>query len=345
MYLVQSIIFDKSKFNLEQARQFLKDNKYKDKGVDEKKKFWRFRQYNPLTVKRKGYSHYITKPLENGIELIICYKDALEGSGKLNQIKKRLFTHFKHDEALEKKIDEDLKHLSKQVKEVSKCNPENIKLDIQEVDGGKLKASHIKGFINQSYEEIPEETINGWILDKELSNENAKVYYRPETKEAVVTHRGTQGVTDWGNNVAYAFGVYGMTDRFKEGKDVQDKATKKYGSKNISTLGHSQGAILARSLGEKSKEIINLNPAYSGEIPKKNEYNIRSSADVVSGLYKPVASVRSLFYPTYAKKHDIVIPADSSFDVLGNHSADILDKLGDQEIGAGLMIKSLKSKK
>ena len=317
MYLVQSIIFDKTKFNLEQARQFLKDNKYKDKGVDEKKNFWRFRQYNPLTVKRKGFSHYITKPLENGIELIICYKDALEGSGKLNQIKKNLFAK----------------------------KPENVTLSIEELDGGKLKASHIKGFINQSYEETPETTINGWVLDKELSNETAKVYYRPETKEAVVTHRGTQGATDWGNNISYAFGVYAMTDRFKQGKEVQDKATKKYGAKNISTLGHSQGAILSRNLGEKSKEIINLNPAYSGEIPKKNEYNIRSSADLVSGLYKPVSSIRNIFYPTYAKKHDIVIPADSSFDILGNHSADILDKLGDQEIGAGLMIKSLKSKK
>ena len=343
MYLVQSIIFDKSKFSLEQARQFLKENKYKDKGVDEKKKFWRFRQYNPLTVKRKGYSHYITKPLENGIELIIAYQEKLEGSGKLNQIKKALFTHFKHDEALEKKIDTDLKNVETQLKKIAECN--NIKLDIKELDGGKLKASHIKGFINQSYEEFPEDSINGWVLDKTLSNENAKVYYRPDSKEAVITHRGTQGVTDWGNNVAYAFGVYGMTDRFKQGKEVQDKTNAKYGSANVSTLGHSQGSILARSLGEKTKEIINLNPAYSGEIPKKNEYNIRSSADVVSGLYKPVSSIRSVLFPSYTKKHDIIIPSDSSFDVLGNHSADVLDKLGDQEIGAGLMIKSLKCKK
>jgi hypothetical protein len=324
MYLVQSIIFDKSKFNLEQARQFLKENKYKDKGVDEKKNFWRFRQYNPLTVRRKGYSHYITKPLENGIELIIAYKEKLEGTGKLNQIKKSLFTDPKHVEG--------------------KPNIE-LKIEEKDVEGGKLKASHIKGFINQSYEEFPEASINGWVLDQSLSNDNAKVYYNPTSKEAVITHRGTQGVTDWGNNIAYAFGVYGMTDRYNQGKAVQDKAIAKYGASNISTLGHSQGAILSRRLGDKTKEIINLNPAYSGEIPLKNEYNIRSSADVVSGLYKPVSTIRSVFYPTYTKKHDIVIPSDSSFDVLGNHSADILDKLGDQEIGAGLMIKKLKSKK
>jgi hypothetical protein len=321
MYLVQSIIFDKSKFTLEQARQFLKQNKYKDKGVDEKKKFWRFRQYNPLTVKRKGYAHYITKPLENGIELIIAYQEKLEGSGKLNQIKKSLFTDSKHE------------------------GKPNIELKIEEVEGGKLKASHIKGFINQSYEEFPEDTINGWVLDKSLSNDNAKVYYNPSSNEAVITHRGTQGATDWGNNVAYAFGVYGMTDRYNQGKDVQDKTIAKYGASNISTLGHSQGSILARKLGEKTKEIINLNPAYSGEIPKKNEYNIRSSADVVSGLYKPVSSIRSVLFPNYTKKHDIIIPSDSSFDVLGNHSADVLDKLGDQEIGAGLMLKKLKSTK
>jgi hypothetical protein len=104
-YLVQSVIFDKSKFSLEDARSWLLSNKYKDKGVDEKKNFWRFRQLNPLTIKRKGFSHYITKPLDSsGVELIIAYKEKLEGAGKLNQIKKALFKHFKADEKLEKEV-------------------------------------------------------------------------------------------------------------------------------------------------------------------------------------------------------------------------------------------------
>jgi hypothetical protein len=369
-YLVQSVIFKKLCFTIEEARKWLKENKYKDKGVDEKKEFWRFRQLNPLTVKRKGFAHYITKPLEHsGVELIIAYKNELKGSGKLNQIKKNLFKHFKKDEKLEVETAKVLSKINKEADEISKIflnhdkaddKPQTqIKKDISKLknvlyggfalkkisNGGKLQANEIKDFINQSYEEKPNDTIGDFILDKELSTPTAKVYYNPKTKEAVVAHRGTQGAADWGNNVAYALGAYKLTSRYKQGKDVQLKADKKYGKKNISTLGHSQGSILARELGGDTKEIINVNPAYSFEKPKKNEYNIRSENDVVSSAYAPVAKAREILFPEYSKKHDIKIPSDSTTDVLGNHSADVLDKLGDTEIGQGAGRKKRKSKK
>jgi len=369
-YLVQSVVFKKSKYSLEEAKKWLKENKYKDKGVDEKKDFWRFRQLNPMTVKRKGFGHYITKPLENsGVELIIVYKEALQGSGNLNQIKKDLFKHFKEDEKLEKETAKVLNKVVKDSEEISKIfldhekaddKPQSqIKKDISKLkdglyggfslkkvsDGGKLKADEIKGFINESYEKTPKPYIGDWVLDKELSTSTAKVYYNPKTNEAVVAHRGTQGAKDWTNNVAYALGAYKLTDRYKKGKQVQDKVEAKYGKKNISTLGHSQGSILARELGADTKEIININPAYSFEKPKKNEYNIRSENDVVSAAYAPVAKAREVLFPEYSKKHDIKIPSDSVTDVLGNHSADVLDKLGDKEIGVGAGKKKRKSKK
>jgi len=372
-YLVQSVIFKKSKYSLEEAKKWLKENKYKDKGVDEKKEFWRFRQLNPLTVKRKGFGHYITKPLaSSGVELIIVYQDALEGSGKLNQIKKDLFKHFKEDEKLEKETAVVLEKVNKDANEISKIflkhdkagdSQTQIKKDISKLKetlyggfvlkkvvlekqkGGKLQASEIKEFVNQSYEKTPQPFIGEWVLDKDLSNDNAKVYYVPRTGEAVVVHRGTPGASDWGNNVAYVLGAYKLTGRYKTGKSVQDKVEKKYGKKNISTLGHSQGAILARELGADTKEIINVNPAYTFENPKKNEYNIRSENDVVSGAFAPVAKARELLFPEYSKKHDIKIPSSSVTDVLGNHSADVLDKLGDQEIGQGAGRKKKKPKK
>jgi hypothetical protein len=129
----------------------------------------------------------------------------------------------------------------------------------------------------------------------------------------------------------------------QRGKDGYCRDQKKYGKQNISTLGHSQGSVLSRKLGKGTKEIINVNPAYTGEKPQKNEYNIRSSSDVVSGLYAPVAKIRSVFSPKYAKKHDVTIPTKSSLDVLGEHSYNILDRLGEKEIGvgAGRRLKSL----
>jgi hypothetical protein len=201
--------------------------------------------------------------------------------------------------------------------------------------GGKMKASEIKDFLIASYDETPPKDLDGYILDSSLSSATAKVYYNPQTGHAVVAHRGTQGVWDWGNNIAYALGYYNYTPRYKTGKFTQDKAEKKYGKQNISTLGHSQGAVLARKLGADTKEVINVNPAYAFEKPKKNEYNIRSSTDVVSGLYAPVAKTRQGLFPNYSKKHDITIPSQSATDVLGEHSYNILDRMGDAEIGVG----------
>jgi len=129
-YLVQSVIFEKSKFSLENAKEWLLSNKYKDKGVDEKKKFWRFRQLNPLTIKRKGYSHYITKPLDHsGVELIIAYKDKMEGAGKLNQIKKALFNHFKKDEKLESQVASTLGRVNKEANDIVKLLADHDKAD------------------------------------------------------------------------------------------------------------------------------------------------------------------------------------------------------------------------
>lgn len=212
------------------------------------------------------------------------------------------------------------------------------------LNGGKRTAAEIKSFLDASYDKKPPKKIGEWNLDEKLSKPTAVVYHNPTTNETVVSHRGTQGASDWGNNLAYATGLYNFTSRYKEGKKVQNQAEKKYGKENISTIGHSQGAVLARKLGSDTKEVINVNPAYLGETPKKNEYNIRSSTDKVSQLYKPVASVRSILYPKYAKKHDITIDS-KSYNPLTEHKVDILDRLNpNQEIGVGGNLKKITMK-
>jgi hypothetical protein len=189
--------------------------------------------------------------------------------------------------------------------------------------GGKVSIGNIKSFIDNSYSKNPKENIDGYVIDKALSNDIAKVYYNPQTGHATITHRGTEGLKDWGNNLAYLTGMYDYTDRYKRGKKAQEAVEKKYGKKNVSTLGHSQGAILSRKLGADTKEIINLNPAYVAEKPKKNEYNIKSSSDIVSKL-KPI------------HKRDIEIKAETS-NPLTEHSSDILNRLDlNREVGAGI---------
>jgi len=202
--------------------------------------------------------------------------------------------------------------------------------------GGAVSAKDLQSFIEQSYKEEPSPVIGDFVIDSDLSTPTTKVYSNPETRQTIVAHRGTKGTWDWFNNAAYLTGAYEYTDRFKQGRDTQNKAESKYGKENISTIGHSQGAVLSRKLGQDTKEIINVNPAWVGEAPSSNEYNIRSSFDPVSALFMPYAAVQSYLNPKFTQSHNITIPSKSYFDPRAEHKAKILERIDPKTmIGAG----------
>jgi hypothetical protein len=121
--------------------------------------------------------------------------------------------------------------------------------------------------------------------------------------------------------------AYKLTPRYKEAEKVQRRAEKKYGASNVTTIGHSQGGLQSELLGGRSKEIITLNKA---TLPfesnkNKNQYDIRSDRDVVSGL-NPFAK---------KSKKDVNIKA-KTYNPLTEHSGDVLDRLGKKRmIGKG----------
>lgn len=196
--------------------------------------------------------------------------------------------------------------------------------------GRSVKVSTLEKMLNASYSKDRPKEIDGYQLDEELSVPTVAVYFSPATRKAKVIHRGTEGtIKDWLNNVQYAVGNYVKTDRFKISKEIQDKAEAKYGKSNIDTLGHSQGSIASRLLGNDTANVIELNPAYLGEKHLPNQHTIRSSRDPVSML------------KMFSKSgNDIIIPA-KSYNPLTEHSIDVLKRLpSDQVIGRG--IKGLK---
>jgi len=202
--------------------------------------------------------------------------------------------------------------------------------------GGAVSAKNLQAFIEQSYKEEPSDVIGDFVIDPDLSTYTTKVYTNPETRQTIVAHRGTKGGWDWGNNLAYAMGLYDYTDRYKQGAETQKKAETKYGKENISTIGHSQGAVLSRKLGQDTKEIINVNPAWMGETPSPNEYNIRSSFDPVSALFMPYSAIQSYVNPKFSQSHNITIPSKSYFDPRTEHKAKILERVDPNlMIGAG----------
>jgi hypothetical protein len=180
--------------------------------------------------------------------------------------------------------------------------------------------------LEASYSGIEE--VEGFSIDKSISSKTSKVYVHP-SGQVVVAHKGTSGVLDWGNNISYALlgdTGYKLTPRFKEAKKVQQNAEKKYGEKNVTTIGHSQGAYQAQLLGEKSREIITLNKAtrpqelIHGSSKKKNQYDVRSSGDLVSLFRNPLQ-----------------LKNDKTINELGNplksHSTNVLKKNKDVIFG------------
>jgi len=190
------------------------------------------------------------------------------------------------------------------------------------IEGGKLSRDELKGLLDASYDGRAK--VGDWTIDKQLSTKTSKVYSKGD--RAVVAHRGTEGITDWGNNLAFALGgeyLYKKTDRYKEAEAVQKKAEKKYGAKNVSTIGHSQGGLQAEMLGSKSKEIITLNKATHPLIKRHsgNQTDIRSDRDIVSIATKtPTTEIKA-----------------ESYNPLKEHSPDILNRVSaDTEYGSGL---------
>lgn len=160
--------------------------------------------------------------------------------------------------------------------------------ELREYMGGSLSGSESRGLLDASYNNNIT-NVGDFVLDSELSSKTSRVFVNPETGQTVVSHQGTQGVTDWGNNMAYALGgkrLYKKTDRYKEAKRVQNKASDKYGNENISTIGHSQGGLQAEMLGNKGNETITVNKATRpfANRKNKNQYDVRVKGDLISSL-------------------------------------------------------------
>jgi len=206
--------------------------------------------------------------------------------------------------------------------------------------GGKLPINQIKAFLEASYDvKDTKPEINGYILDRELSNKWGKLFVNTQLKKAVVAHRGTRNAKDWRNNALIGIGAYKLSDRFKTGELLQNQAEEKYKGYKIYTLGHSQAGQLVNLLGSKTVG-ISVNPAYTtalkGEYQGTNEFTLRSSFDPVSGVTKGLqGAVLNVTNPNFNKRNNIVIPAETS-DPLTEHSLDILDRLPqDMLIGRG----------
>lgn len=198
------------------------------------------------------------------------------------------------------------------------------------LSGGKMNTQSIRKFLDASYADkgkAPKE-IEGYTRDESLSGERVSVYYNPATKDAIVIHRGSKGIHDWGNNLKMALGFnMSKTKRFQHAKDIQKAAEAKYGRDHITTLGHSLGAKIASDVGGDSKEIINLNKATGiGWDAFKPRYGQKANETNIRTTFDPVSAKGALHA-------DLTIPS-KSINLLKEHGTGVLDRVN-VEVGKG----------
>lgn len=78
--LIQSYLFPKANFSLDEAIEYAKLRNFKYNKIDVTTHFYKFRQYDPVYLKKKLHLPYIKTFLnkENGIRTIFFYRPNLE---------------------------------------------------------------------------------------------------------------------------------------------------------------------------------------------------------------------------------------------------------------------------
>jgi len=199
-------------------------------------------------------------------------------------------------------------------------------IELDDEMGGSLPVDTIYKSIKNGYTKAQGDdnifNIDGYILN--FSSKEVQVYVNFNEQRIIINFVGTYSVSDWYNNYKYLIGDYDNTKRFKHAKEIFEKYLNLYPTFKISLIGHSQSAVITRKLGKefgnKIYEIINLNGANLREQALANEYNIRSSIDLVSALTKN-------------NDRNVIIQRDG-LNLLKEHSPDILNRLNPtHEIG------------
>ena len=184
-----------------------------------------------------------------------------------------------------------------------KSSPKSGQLDLHDV-------------LKNSYSSKHKENMNGYKLDKELSNHNQQVYYNPDHKKLVVSVAGTHNLRDWGTDIFLGAGKLKDTNRYKEAKSVYDKAKNKYNPMQSSAVGHSLGGTIANYIASGNDKAYGLDSGYTiGQTSRNNSKQFRSSGDIVSALGANQRNMTTLKSPNIRTGIGLV-------DALRSHNVD-----------------------
>ena len=207
----------------------------------------------------------------------------------------------------------------------------------------KFKPNEVQELLKASYEKNKYD-IDKFKIDSSLSGNRVKVYTVDNSKDVIVTHRGSGNAQDWFDNaVWFKFNSLTLSKTYKMHLKKHKEAVKKYNAKNIIVMGHSRGGLYAKEIYDNKlvKQLITYNkPVNMYDIisnnvkSKKNDKNetvIRTSGDVVSSGQNFLKGNSS----------DVVIDS-KTINPLTEHNTDQLGNLKDDKlIGQGIFKRKI----
>ena len=137
----------------------------------------------------------------------------------------------------------------------------------------------------------------GYVYDSDLSSDSEQVYYNPKKSKLVYSTAGTHNLSDVGTDAYAVLGKFKDTNRYKEAKDVLEKAKKRYNPKDVSVAGHSLGGLAGQYVAGKSDKVTTLDKAGILQPTRSNEKSYRSSGDLVS-LFSSSKTLKNPNYKT-----------------------------------------------
>lgn len=127
----------------------------------------------------------------------------------------------------------------------------------------------------------------GYKLDRNLSNKEAKVFIDPEGKPSIAV-RGSKSAYDFlVSDPLLLIGKSHLDPRKKRTQELLNKVKQKYNTENVDLYGHSLGGALVSNADTKGKITTFNKGAGLGTIGKTinpNQTDIRTGKDIVSLL-------------------------------------------------------------
>ena len=82
-------------------------------------------------------------------------------------------------------------------------------------------------------------------VDKDLSTEEHSIFHDKNTKETIISYRGTVNSKDMLDDTQIMISNEENTDRFKKSQEIFDRVVEKYGKNNVAVTGHSLSGGIA----------------------------------------------------------------------------------------------------